>query len=29
VVAGDGEIWREVDAVLRHVESRAGMSAED
>ena len=29
VVTGDGEIWREVDAVLRHVERHAGVSAED
>jgi uridine kinase len=29
VVTGDGEIWREVDAVLRHVERGAGVGAED
>jgi len=29
VVTGDGDIWREVDAVLRHVERHAGVSAED
>jgi uridine kinase len=29
VVTGDGEIWREVDAVLRHVERHAGTGAED
>ena len=29
VVSGDGEICREVDAVLRHVERHAGASAEN